>query len=166
MVSSHRPASLSQHARAGRERRQFPSIDRTTQGTPFCSKLLVRGRSKSEHGNRCGASPEHRSEETAHGHVACALQGHIRSRPIIPGNAAPPDKGPCALRGVGPVVLPMVRKAIEVHRRRGHVADVPSHCVCGCDYWPPVQGTRDRNVYSSLDVWKNMTGAPTTERSW
>ena len=37
------------------------------------------------------------------------------------GNAAPPDKGPLALRGVGPVVLPMVRKALEVPRRRGLV---------------------------------------------
>ena len=73
------------------------------------------------------------TEETPHHHQTSALHGHIRSRPIILGNAAPPDKGPLALRGVGPVVLPMVSKASEVPRRRGHVVDVPPHCVCGCD---------------------------------
>ena len=129
VVSSHRPASPPQHAWAGRGRGEFPSMGRTMQGTPLSSKLLAGGRFNSRHGSRCGASPEHKGRRATHVHVISAFHGHIRPRLIVLGNAAPPDKGPLALRGVGPVVLPMVRKALEVPRRRGHVVDVPAHCV-------------------------------------
>ena len=146
VVHSHRPASLPQHARAGRERRA--EADGCTKGVLLlrCPRLEPRAATadrwcRAQQSVRCEFRA-HRPEGDPRSSNTCPSWPHSISA-VHTWKCSAPRQRALALRGVGPVVLPMVRNASEVPRRRGLLwmcpltvfVDVPPHCQAGHQRW-------------------------------
>ena len=109
---------------AGRWRSWFPSTIRTTQGTPLSSKLQVGGRFKSEHGSRCGASPEHIDRKATHVHIASASKATFDLGLPCWAMQRPPTKGPWPLGGWAPWSCPWFARPTNFTAAKGSGVDV------------------------------------------
>ena len=131
VVHSPGPASLPQHAWAGRRREGFPSMGRTTQGTPLSSKLPVGGALQIQAWQLvwCEARAQKRGGNP-HSVNMCPSWPHSISAHHARQCSAPRQRalGP---QGGGPRSPAHGSKGLGSSSAKGSGVDVPPHCQAG-----------------------------------